>query len=276
MGILHTPGDHECVTQRVGIILLNSGIRQRVGPYRQYVKLARRLCQAGFYALRFDFPGIGDSEGDVQGISKSQRQFLDQNDSTTNAIDFLKAETGINRVGLLGLCGGAYSALRAGAADHRVDFLLLLSLPVEDLGDFSERAVSRAVMRQYLRKTLQWRSWLNFILLRSNFRSMSRAIVQLSSYHRRGSLIDESLWQAFEGFTGSGKPVLFIFGGGDPLYRAFVVGFGRRLPSLDRIRKQHYEVHVVERSDHVFSQVRWQEKAFDKSIAWLQDRYGKR
>jgi len=181
MGILHTPGDHECVTQRVGIILLNSGIRQRVGPYRQYVKLARRLCQAGFYALRFDFPGIGDSEGDVQGISKSQRQFLDQNDSTTNAIDFLKAETGINRVGLLGLCGGAYSALRAGAADHRVDFLLLLSLPVEDLGDFSERAVSRAVMRQYLRKTLQWRSWLNFILLRSNFRSMSRAIVQLSA-----------------------------------------------------------------------------------------------
>ena len=43
------------------LILLNAGLVHRMGPFRLYVQMARRLAAEGYAVLRFDQSGLGDS-----------------------------------------------------------------------------------------------------------------------------------------------------------------------------------------------------------------------
>src|SRR5512143_1047295 len=62
LGIVHIP-EKSRSERKIGVNLLNPGIKYRVAPHRLNVKLARELCRKGYYVLRFDPEGIGDSEG---------------------------------------------------------------------------------------------------------------------------------------------------------------------------------------------------------------------
>ena len=64
-GVAHIPCVHG-IEKRVGVIFLNPGPGYRIANQRLYVKLARKLAQKGFYALRFDPAGFGESEGFVE------------------------------------------------------------------------------------------------------------------------------------------------------------------------------------------------------------------
>src|SRR4030042_6277377 len=64
-GIVHIPEKSFNIEKKIGVNLLNPGIKYRVAPNRLNVKLARRLCQNGYYVLRFDPCGVGDSEGEL-------------------------------------------------------------------------------------------------------------------------------------------------------------------------------------------------------------------
>jgi len=48
---------------RVAVIVVVGGPQYRAGAHRQFVQLSRRLAEAGFPALRFDYRGMGDSSG---------------------------------------------------------------------------------------------------------------------------------------------------------------------------------------------------------------------
>lgn len=87
-------------------------------------KLCRRLEEAGFAALRFNFRGVGLSEGSYDGGSG---EVLD----AKAAIDFLEAIDFpvINVIGVAGYSFGAYVAARV-AEDHRVKALALISPPL--------------------------------------------------------------------------------------------------------------------------------------------------
>lgn len=271
-GILHIPEEQAVMTQRKGILFLNAGLRYRIGPSRQYVRYARKLCQDGFAVLLFDVPGIGDSGGVLKEVTDYRPLVAENTDSTKSAIDFFIAETGIKRVGLLGLCGGAHNAILSGALDPRVDAIVLLSLPVEQLGDVSSAVFFRVILHDYFRKVLQWRSWLNLILLRSNFRWMFKALGQLGKSKHRNGIVDETLWRAFKICMANGKSTLFVYGEKDPFYQTFPTDFGRRLSKLSIGKRPCYDVYVVEKSDHIFSHISWQNMVINKTISWLQDR----
>src|SRR5688572_22932114 len=61
-GILTEPEAARRVPDAPFVLLWNVGLHHRVGPYRIYVDLARRLAEAGYGSLRFDTSGLGDSE----------------------------------------------------------------------------------------------------------------------------------------------------------------------------------------------------------------------
>ena len=63
VGIVHEPPPER--RSRVGVILLSPGVKNRVAPHRLYVKMAERLLRRGLWVLRFDFYGLGDSEGRI-------------------------------------------------------------------------------------------------------------------------------------------------------------------------------------------------------------------
>ena len=65
-GILHEPD--ASVALGVCVLLLSPGIKGRVGPHRLYLKIAARLAPLGFHVLRFDYHGLGDSEGEISEL----------------------------------------------------------------------------------------------------------------------------------------------------------------------------------------------------------------
>src|SRR5688572_19677995 len=62
-GTLHLPP--RSVPGLPAVVLLSPGVKMRVGPGRLYVALTDRLTALGYTVLRFDFYGLGDSEGEL-------------------------------------------------------------------------------------------------------------------------------------------------------------------------------------------------------------------
>ena len=81
------------------------------------------LWRRQFATLRFNFRGVGDSEGEYDGGEGEL-------DDVREAVAFLAGKAGVKSVVLAGYSFGASVSLRAGLTDPAVDRLVLVALPV--------------------------------------------------------------------------------------------------------------------------------------------------
>jgi pimeloyl-ACP methyl ester carboxylesterase len=117
-GALH---EAETYAQReVGIVICYPFGGEYLRSHRACRHLAVGLARVGFPVLRFDYRGTGDSTGEASDATMADwRADIDQ------AIDTLRARTGVESICLAGLRLGASMAFEV-AADHRnVDALVL-------------------------------------------------------------------------------------------------------------------------------------------------------
>ena len=151
------------------ILLLNSGRTHRVGPNRIYVDLARKLSDVGFFVLRFDFPGIGDSGDEDYTIS-----FTDQAvEATKEAMRFLERERGLKRFILFGICSGAMIAFEACFSEHKVEKLVMINFdPARTYGASNSDAVDRNVVRSYGRALLDIQRWMRVFTFQTRYRNI--------------------------------------------------------------------------------------------------------
>jgi len=268
VGILHTPVDGEKTGKRTGIIFVNAGIRSRRGPNRFYVRLARQLCTQGYHVLRFDLPGIGDSPGQLKNVVEYKKTFLDCNECVLDAALFFKSEVAIDSLGLLGLCGGAYSALMAGVDDPHVNFMILASLPVQHFGEMSEEAVTGVMVTVYLRKAFRWRAWRRFLTGQSQYLWAMRALGRILRGQYKMPQLDQNLWEAFQRFTQQGKQILCVYGDQDPLYRSFERGYVPQIEKSSLVRSSTH-IQVISGANHNFSQLDWQQELTMTASTWL-------
>lgn len=133
-----------------GFIVVVGGPQYRVGSHRQFVLLSRRLAAAGHAVLRFDYRGMGDSEG-------QQRPFDSVSQDIAAAIDALQQHMpSVQHIALWGLCDGASAALLYchDTADSRVRALCLLNPWVR-----SEESLARTQVRHYYLQRLGQRDF---------------------------------------------------------------------------------------------------------------------
>ena len=134
-GIVHIPDQPLANGKKVGINLLHPGVKYRVAPNRMNVKIARKLCQKGYYVFRFDPMGIGDSEGDLpdnillQDIFEEIQTGLFVPD-TMVANDFFCERYKLDQIILMGNCGGAITSIFTANEDRRVDAICLIDMPI--------------------------------------------------------------------------------------------------------------------------------------------------
>jgi pimeloyl-ACP methyl ester carboxylesterase len=118
----------------VAAIVLNAGLLHRIGPYRLYVLLSRRLVEAGLPVMRIDQSGKGDSARRTElSFEESLRKDLEE------TVEFLKKETGAQKFIIIGLCSGADNGL------------YLASLYPEVIGAILLEPVAMRTRRFYLR-----------------------------------------------------------------------------------------------------------------------------
>ena len=138
-----------------GVVVIVGGPQYRAGSHRQFVLLSRALAANGVAVLRFDYRGMGDSEGNL-------RDFEAVNQDVGAAIEALQAAVPqVEQVALWGLCDGASAALLycGETADSRVVGLCLLNPWVR-----SEASLARTqVKHYYAQRLLQREFWLKLM-----------------------------------------------------------------------------------------------------------------
>ncbi len=105
-------------------------------------RAAKAGVQAGVPALRFNFRGVGKSEGQFdQGVGEQ--------DDVRAALDFLVTRFPDRPVCLMGFSFGAWVGLSVGAQDPRVQYLVGLGLPVAstDLGFLRQATKPKLVIQ---------------------------------------------------------------------------------------------------------------------------------
>jgi len=180
-GIIHSPDSGRKNEKRIGINILNPGLKNRVAPNRLNIKIARLLCEKGFYIFRFDPPGIGDSEGELPDLSVldlwgdiQEKRFVED---TLCANEYFTNKCALDELILIGTCGGAITAFFTGVKDDRVKKMILIDMPViisSSKRSFKDRIISssetsKQALVGYLKKLIKPKSWINFLTGKSEY-----------------------------------------------------------------------------------------------------------
>jgi uncharacterized protein len=292
-GTLHLPATPNRALPAV--VLLSPGVKMRVGPGRLYVPLTELMNSLGYTVLRFDFHGLGDSEGelhepmlaDVYNHIEVGRYVGD----TLSALRWLREQQGCKRFMLGGLCGGAITALLAAERDTSVESLLSLGMTVTLASNAATPAkyLTRAQLdsrRQgYYRRLLQPKSWLRLLTFQSEYgviwRSMKRVFIKEpppapapaatttpATIDQRGNA-NPLFPPAYFSFLQRGGKALMIFSEKDRLQseyeEKFVAFHQQQLASY----QNQIDQHVIAGANHVLSFHEWRDEMLDKSQAWL-------
>jgi exosortase A-associated hydrolase 2 len=140
---LHSPADSR---GKKGIIFCHPYGEEKQLSYRVFVRFARKLCLTGFYVLRFDCYGYGDSEGNFEDANL-ESQIAD----TIKAIDLLQVEFGIDKVSLLGLRWGGTVAALAAEQDSRIEKLILWS-PIVNGKEYLDELIRKQMLSNVVNK----------------------------------------------------------------------------------------------------------------------------
>jgi pimeloyl-ACP methyl ester carboxylesterase len=107
------------------VLMLNSGSVHLIGPNRLWVRLARQWAARGITVLRIDLSGIGDSPprpGAQENVVYSAHAGQD----IAGALTWLRAH-GAGACHVVGLCSGAYHALKAAVAGQALESTLMIN-----------------------------------------------------------------------------------------------------------------------------------------------------
>jgi len=263
VGISTVPGEHG----DTGVLVLVGGPQYRVGSHRQFTLLARSLAESGIPSFRFDFSGMGDSEGERQEFSETLEDI-------SAAIDaFIESVPGISRVVLWGLCDAASSALMYAHRDSRVTGLVLLN-PWVHSGEYSPEVRLAQFYKPLLQSKDKWRYLVagrNRIL--PTLREVGRDALAL--LERRSSRTDYfSSGQSFvrdmlEGLKRFEKPVLIVLSEDDLTASEFSSLVDHDLDWGEAMDKPAIEVRSVTGADHTFSRKVWKDEVSQLTIDWL-------
>lgn len=259
-GILAQPDVAE--RRRRAVIFLNAAADYHIGSARMYVSLARRWAACGYYVLRFDLAGLGDS-ATRDGCARDAVFPSAALDDVAAAIRFLKDDYGIGDVTLVGLCSGGYHALRAAVARLHVARIMLIN-PLNYF--WNEEATLQDVHLAevvgkpaiYRKRLFVWRAWKNLLLGRHDVWRIAqvhvrRALLVLEAPLRRLARrlrirLREDLGAELEELAARGVRVIFVFARGEPGLSLLHLQAGDSVAKLG----DACHIRIIDGADHSF------------------------
>lgn len=252
-----------------GVVVVVGGPQYRVGSHRQFVLLSRALASAGYPVLRFDYRGMGDSEGQPRGFQEIQADIA-------AAIGALQRQVpAVGQVALWGLCDGASAALLYCHAtrDPRVNALCLLNPWVR-----SEAGFARTQMKHYyLQRLVQKEFWRKVVRGGVGWQAVAGLLGSLRQAARRGEpaagdprqaaapphSFQQRMALAWDGFAGS---IFLLLSDEDLVAKEFMEHAYRDAAWKNAMKHPRLVRHELPGADHTFSSASYRAKAEELTL----------
>jgi exosortase A-associated hydrolase 1 len=259
LGILHS-ATHRA--SGLGVIVVVGGPQYRVGSHRQFVIMARAFAAAGHAVLRFDYRGMGESDGEP-------RTFETVDADIRAAVDaLLVAAPGLRGVVLWGLCDAASAVLMYCVHDPRVAGVVLANPWVR-----TPSGEARTYLRHYyLRRLMQAAFWRKALTggfkLGKSARELTAAVRSASGGPGASAAVSflERMLDSLRAFD---KPIGVLLSERDLTAQEFADRC-RDYDSWEHaLRKQNVVVTELAGADHTFSAREALERAVAATLAVL-------
>ena len=252
-----------------GVLVVVGGPQYRAGSHRQFTLLARSLAEQGIAAMRFDYRGMGDSDG-------AMRDFADVGADLRCAVDqFFTQVPGLREVVIWGLCDGASAALFYAGGDARVTGLVLLNPWVR-----TSEGLAKATLKHYYRgRLLEAGLWKKILSGRFDFLGAARSFARLLGAALAGgkpgdgaarqaapAALPDRMRAGLERYEGK---VLLIISGADLTAQEFLdmakaSSTWQRLLAAPRVTR-----HTIAEADHTFSRRAWRDQVAGWTGDWV-------
>jgi exosortase A-associated hydrolase 1 len=271
LGILHSPENVK--SKDVGVLIIVGGPQTRVGSHRQFVLLSRFLMENGIASMRFDYSGMGDSEGD-------DANYLDVSDDIHSAINAFKTEAKVKQVVLWGLCDAASSALiyQYHYPLNDVIGMILLNPWVR-----SEQGEAKTIMKHYYLNRLKDPAlWRKVFSLKFDFRGsissfsdnlkkmfVSDSPAQVVTQEKQTTDQDNYIQHMLNGLTNFQQQVLLVISGDDLTASEFLELLKSSKPWQQQIDAKVDKTHTIEQANHTFSTQQWRQEVEQVCLDWV-------
>lgn len=261
LAIVHLPKTR----RRLGVIIIVGGPQYRVGSHRLFVHLARALAAEGFAALRFDYRGLGDSEGVHPG-------FQHIGPDIAAAVDALmQAAPELDGVVLWGLCDAASAIADYAADDRRVAGAVMLNPWAR-----AEEGYEDVLLKDYYAKRVFsgefWRKVMRLDIRVLDFPRLAASVIGRKL--RRSNRRDVSRGNALARRTVTGlkkfrSPLLLVMSGADLTAKEFDREAAKEPDWPQICRRSAFTRIDLAEADHTFSTAGSKDRLVAETLAWM-------
>ena len=168
----------------VGFVYLPGIVLGGLAVHRLGLKVVDRLSEAGYPSCLFDPPGIGESEGDFPAGTHDEVAIWVADGGpvrgTLDVVDWMRTNFGVERIALIGHCGGALTAIDCVADHEAVSGALLISPPPLRLEKGKQKIERPEVADEYFtlyaRKLFDPEPWKKLLTGKSDYRTMATVV----------------------------------------------------------------------------------------------------
>ncbi|MGH7495707.1 MAG: hydrolase 1, exosortase A system-associated [bacterium] len=267
-GILHLPvREHDVVKI---VLMVIGGPQTRVGSHRLYAQLARALCDEGVAVYRFDYEGMGDSEGNFVGFEFA-------GPSIRAAMDYLFGTlSSLQEAIVWSLCDGAAASVMYAPSDRQRITAMILCNPYVH----TEQGQAKTILRHYyIRRLLDGEFWQKVFSFRfdagASFRSF-RDLVQKTRSRANGAATGgepkppEPLPdRVIRGLCAFNRPVRVLLSTNDLTAMEFRDLLQSRAEVQPLLRNKTLTLQFIEGADHTFSNREAKRLALAQTLAAL-------
>ncbi len=260
LSIVSLPAKDESL-RPCAVLIVTGGAQYRTGSHRQFTRMARELATAGYPAMRFDMPGMGDSTGEPIPYEKSAAHIA-------ASVDILVRTTNVEKICLWGLCDGASASLLYMHATHdkRIAGIVLLNPWIR-----SETSLAKVHVKYYYPKRILridfWRKLLSGNIGR---KALQELIMSFYLMAKNTTFAQDSAENKMaQGWASLEKPLLLLLSEKDFTAQEFMENMKNNAIWIAAVKKNPATQYIIRGADHTCSSSDSHKEMISKTLEWL-------